>query len=161
MKFKVLPDPPESLSAIEERHAAVPLVPEDERTCCMRLVSTTDVDSQDHAKEWLTFFRALELVSKTDDGYRRRRVEPDPEAMRRAFRDRIYLVEDVLETVGSATEPLDEDEVFDRLADRLPPWERLRHTDPEAVWREQVRRILEWAVLFDLLEPSSAGYARS
>ncbi len=161
VKFKVIPSPPTSLAVVGEMQAAVPLVPDREESCCARLMSRTDVSAQDRAKEWLTFLRALELVEEVDGGYRRLPADPDPAGMRAAFRERLYLVDDVLAVLEDADGPLDHEAVFERVKGRLPQWERLRHGDPEAVWRERVWRLLEWAVLLDLAARRNGGYVVS
>lgn len=158
MKFKVLPDPVESVEAVAEMQAAVPLVPDEETSCCARVMQRTDVASQDRAKEWLTFLRALRLVEEEGGKYYRLQRDADPENLREAFLERVYLAEDVVDLLDVAEEPLDLDSVFEQLTDRLPQWERLRHTDPEAVWRERVYRVLEWAVVFELAERADGGY---
>jgi hypothetical protein len=158
VKFKVLPEPVDSVETVAEMQAAVPLVPDEETSCCARLMQRTDVSAQDRAKEWLTFLRALRLVEEDDGKYHRLQREADSEELREAFLERIYLAEDVVELLERADEPLDLDAVFEQLTDRLPQWERLRHTDPEAVWRERVYRILEWAVVFEFAERADGGY---
>lgn len=150
MKFKVLPEPGDDLERVAEMQAAVPLVPDEETSCCARLMRKTGVPAQDQAKEWLTFLRALRLVAEEGGQYRRLPAAADPEELREAFLERIYLAEDVLDVLADADEPLAVETVFERVADRLPQWEQLRHTDPETVWRERVRRLLEWAVAFGL-----------
>lgn len=151
MKFKVLPEPTADVDRVAEMQAAVPLVPDEETSCCARLMQRAGVPAQDRAKEWLTFLRALRLVEEEGGQYRRLPHAADPEELREAFVERVYLAEDVIELLAEADEPLDSEAVFERVKDRMPQWERLRHTDPEAVWRERVERILEWAVLFDLV----------
>jgi hypothetical protein len=158
VKFKVLPEPVDSVETVAEMQAAVPLVPDEETSCCARLMQRTDVSAQDRAKEWLTFLRALRLVEEDDGKYHRLQREADSEELREAFLERIYLAEDVVELLERADEPLDLDAVFEQLTDRLPQWERLRHTDPEAVWRERVYRILEWSVVFEFAERADGGY---
>jgi hypothetical protein len=150
MKFKVLPEPVEDVERVAEIQAAVPLVPDEETSCCARLMQRAGVPAQDQAKEWLTFLRALRLVEEDGGKYRRLPHAADPEELREAFVRRVYLAEDVLELLAGADGPLDSEAVFDRVRDRLPQWERHRHTDFEAAWRERVHRILEWAVTFDL-----------
>ena len=158
MKFKVLPEPAASIEAIAEMQAAVPLVPDGEESCCARLIRRTDLASQDAAKEWLTFLRALELVEETAGQYRRLPHEADPDRLRASFRNRVYLAEDVLGVVSAADDPLGAGEVFERVSDRVPQWERHRHEDVADVWRERVRRLLEWAVVVGLAERAEDGY---
>jgi hypothetical protein len=158
MKFKVLPEPVESVETVAEMQAAVPLVPDEETSCCARVIQRTGVGSQDRAKEWLTFLRALRLVEEDDGKYHRLQRDADPDDLREAFLERVYLAEGVVDLLEAAEDSLDRDAVFDRLTDRLPQWERLRHTDPEAVWHERTYRILEWAVVFGLAERADGGY---
>ena len=158
MKFKVLPEPAASIEAIAEMQAAVPLVLDGEESCCARLIRRTDLASQDAAKEWLSFLRALELVEETAGQYRRLPHEADPDRLRASFRDRVYLAEDVLGVVSAADDPLDAGEVFERVSDRVPQWERHRHEDVADVWRQRVRRLLEWAVVLGLAERAEDGY---
>ena len=158
MKFKVLPPPADSLETVSEVQAAVPLVPDGEESCCARLLRRTDVASRDAAKEWLTFLRALELVEETAGQYRRLPQEADPDRVRASFRDRVYLAEDVLNVVSAADDPLGAGEVFARVSDRVPQWERHRLEDAADVWRGRVRRLLEWAVTLGLLEWAEEGY---
>ena len=158
MRFKILPRPADSPDAVGEMQAAVPLVPDGETSCCTRLMDRTDVGSQDRAREWLTFLRALELVEETEGRYRRLPHEADPERLREAFRDRVYLADDVLSVLSAADGPVGVDAVYERLDDRVPRWERLRRTDADGVWRERVRRVLEWAVLLGLAERADGGY---
>ena len=150
MKFKVLPEPAPDVGRIAEMQAAVPLVPDEETSCCARLMKRRGVPSQDRAKEWLTFLRALRLVEEEGGQYRRLPHAAAPDELREAFRERVYLAEDVLALLADADEPLSSDAVFERVRDRLPEWEQHRHTDPDEVWRERVARLLEWAVTFDL-----------
>lgn len=161
MKFKVVPEPPASIEEFDEIRAAVPLVPDDESSCRERLVVRTNVDAQDRAREWLTFLRALELVEKTDDGYRRLGDEPDLGERQRAFRERVILAEEVLDAVESVDEPRSVSAVFETVVDQLPHWERLRHDDPEATWRDRVERILEWAVRFEILDRVDSAYVEA
>jgi len=158
VKFKILPASPDSLETVADVQAAVPLVPDGESSCCARLIRRTGVASQDAATEWLTFLRALDLVEETEGRYRRLPHEADPERLRAAFRDRVYLAEEVLAVLSAADDPIVAGEVFARLADRVPQWERHRHEDAADVWRERVRRLLEWAVVLELAERAEDGY---
>ena len=158
MKFKVLPEPADSVDAVAEMQAAVPLVPDGETSCCARLIRRTDVSAQDDAKEWLTFLRALELVEEVEGRYRRLPHEADPERLREAFRERVYLADEALSILAVADEPLGVEAVFERLEDRVPRWEQLRHADETGVWRERVRRVLEWAVALGLARRTDGGY---
>jgi hypothetical protein len=158
VKFKLLPEPPDSVATVAEIHSAVPLVPDGESSCCARLIARTDLGSRDAAKTWLTFLRALELVEETEGQYRRLPHEVDPARLRRSFRDRVYLVEDVLTVLDAAEDPLGAAAVFERLSAAVPEWERHRHEDAGDVWRDRVRRLLEWATVLGLAERAEDGY---
>jgi hypothetical protein len=92
----------------------------------------------------------------------RERHEPERDALADAFRDRVYAADEVLAALDAADRPLSTDEVFDRVADEIPAWERGK--DPggwRATWRERVRRLLAWAVLLGLAERDGEGYVRA
>lgn len=158
MRFKVLPPAPDALADLEAVHGAVPLVPDDEESCCARLVADAEVPSQDEAREWLTFLRALGLAEEGQRGYSRVRTEPDREALADAFRENVYAVDETLDALAGADGPLSAGAVFERLRDRVPAWERRRDAEWREVWRERVERLLEWAVLFGLVEREAGGY---
>ncbi|EMA41514.1 hypothetical protein [Halococcus hamelinensis] len=156
MRFKVAPEP-RSLAFVREASAALPLVPGSEDDCCARVVEATDVGSREVAREWITFLRALGLVEETGSGYRRLLDAADDAALARAFRERVFAagtVLDALETDG----PRDVDGVFEHVRGTVPTWERNRSPGWRSDWRERVRRLLEWAVVFGLAERVDAGY---
>jgi hypothetical protein len=163
MRFKVVPPVPDSLAALATVREAVPVVPKPEDDCCARVVAAGVTGARDEASEWLTFARALGLVAESERGYRRADAfdpgDPaDRAAVRDRFRERVYAVEDLLAVLATAEEPVDPATAFDRLRDRVPAWERQRHDDAGAVWRERVARLLGWAALFDLAERVHGGY---
>ncbi|WP_148040766.1 hypothetical protein [Halosegnis longus] len=80
MRFKIVPPVPDSPARIETVWKAVPIVPDPEDSCCQRLMADAGVPSQDEAKEWLTFCRALELAEEGPRGYARVRDGYDPAA---------------------------------------------------------------------------------
>ena len=161
MRYKVVPPAPDSLDRIEAVWQAVPIVPDPEESCCQRLIADADVPSQDVAKEWLTFCRALGLATEGPRGYSRVRDGYNPAAFPDRFRERVYAATETLAVLADAKDPIDAKAVFDRLRDRVPAWERARSTDWAETWRERVARILEWAVLFDLAESRDGGYVRA
>ena len=164
MRFKVVPalpdaareEPAVALDLLARARDAVPLVPRSEDDCCMRVVNAGVVGARDDASEWLTFARALELVAESDRGYHRVRDAPDPTetagraALADRFRERVFGAEELLAALAAADDGLPVDAAFDRLRDRIPNWERRRHTDTEAVWRERVGHLLDWAVVLGL-----------
>ncbi|RNJ25872.1 hypothetical protein Nmn1133_03665 [Halosegnis longus] len=60
--------------------------------------------------------------------------------------------------LADADEPLSPKQVFDRLRERVPAWERARTDDWEGTWTRRVERLLEWAVLFGLAKRAGDGY---
>ena len=157
-RFKPVPDAPDSLDGLAAVRRAVPLVPETEDDCCARLVRRCDLPDRDAARTWLTFLRALELAEETADGsYRRRRVDPDPAALRDAFRDRVFGARELLDALGSA-DAIDADAAFAALRERVPRWERHRSASWEDDWRDRTGRLLEWAALLGLAETRGGGY---
>jgi hypothetical protein len=166
VKFKVVPEP-RSLSFVRDAQQSLPLVPSSENDCCALLIADTGIDSRDTAREWITFLRALDLVGESNGRYYQRRNHNDPSTddLATAFREQVFAADDVLRVleeratdVGNADEPVSAVEVFERVREIVPTWERNYHQDWETVWRERVRRLLEWAVEFGLAERSGDGY---
>jgi len=163
VRFKIVPPVPDSLDALVAVRGAVPRVPKPESDCCARVVAAGVTGARDEASEWLTFARALGLVAESERGYRRGDAfAPGDPADRAAlcdrFRERVYAAEELLAVLAAAEEPIDAATVFDRLRDRMPAWERQRHDDAAAVWRERVERLLGWAALLGLVEHADGGY---
>lgn len=158
MRVKVVP-PVRTVEFLREVQSALPLVPGSVEDCCTRVVSRTDVAARDDAREWLTFARALGLVTESERGYARTREEPARETLAERFSERVHLADDVLAAL--ADDPRDASAVFERVRDDVPEWERARHDDWEAVWRERVERLLDWSVEFGLAERVDGGYRRA
>ena len=158
MRFKLLPDPPESLDFVAAAHRAVPLVPGSEDDCCARLMRRLDLPSRDVARTWLTFLRGVRLARETDAGFARIRRDVTREGLTADFRERQFGAEEVLAIL--ATEgPLAADEVFDRFKRRVPQWEH--HKNPgtwEEVWGDRIAAMLEWLVLLELAERENGNY---
>lgn len=157
MQFKPVPEPPADLDALSTVRDALPLVPKPEESCCDRIVDRTFVAESDDARDWLTFLRALRLAAETDRGYVRERRELDTDRLATAFRERAFLADDVLTALDS-DEPLTTDAVFEAVSESVPRWERHNRRRWEPRWRDRVKRLLEWAVLFELAEHSDGGY---
>ena len=156
MRLKVAPEP-RSPAFVREVSAALPIVPGSEDDCCARVVEATDVGSREAAREWITFCRALDLAEETDSGYRRLRRDPNREELATAFREGVFGADTLLDGLPD-DEPLDETEAFEGFRSHIPNWERHRRPDWEDHWRERVRRLLGWAVAFDLAERVDDGY---
>jgi len=160
MRFKRIPEPPDSLDALADYRRAVPLVPGSENDCCARLQRRTDVATRDAARTWLAFLRALELVEETDSGYARTRADADPAALADAFRERVLGAQEALAALDEG--PTSADAVFEAVRPAVPQWERHRNPGTwEAEWRERVERLLGWAVLLGLVDRSERGYERT
>lgn len=157
MKFKVVPEP-RSTKFVREAQRALPLVPGSENDCCARLIERTNLPARDEAREWITFLRALGLAEETSSGFRRLRRDPNRTELATAFRERVFGVETVLEILVAADEPLGVEAIFERFRHRVPNWERHRRSDWEGEWRERVRRLLDWTVVFDLAERDDERY---
>ncbi|UIP01043.1 hypothetical protein Hbl1158_06730 [Halobaculum sp. CBA1158] len=157
MKFKLVPEPPESLGLVADAHAAVPLVPGSEDDCCARLMRRVGFRSRDVARTWLTFLRAVGLAEETPDGFRRIRAEPTAEHLREHLLSGVYGASDVGDAL-TESESLTADEAFAGFVDRVPEWERYRTDDWEAVWRERVEFLLGWFLLLDLAERRDGRY---
>jgi hypothetical protein len=155
-RTKAVPDPV-SLDALEDVHEAIPLVPRPSDDCCARVQSRGPATTRESAQEWIAFLEALDLLSETDRGYERRRVDPSGEPLGERFRERVYGVSEVLDALADG--PLTADAVFEEIRSTVPTWERNRHTDWERVWRDRTRRLLEWAVIFGLVGVEDENYA--
>jgi hypothetical protein len=160
VRFKLVPEPAESLDLVADAQRAVPLVPGSEDDCCARLMRRLDFPSRDVARTWLTFLRALELARETESGFVRESTEPTTEHLRSAFEGRVYGEREVLAALDEE-EPKTVADVFDDFEERVPVWETHRAAgDWRDVWRERVERILGWAVLLDLAAEGDDGYVR-
>lgn len=159
-RFKLVPPAPDSLDVVAEAQRAVPLVPGSEDDCCARLLRRLDLPSRDVARTWLTFLRALGLVTEGENGFTRTRRAPTPEHLREAFLDRVYGAREVRNALDS--DPQDADAVFEQFETHVPEWEHYK--DPtrwRETWRERVARLLAWLDLLGLARDVEGGYVRS
>ncbi|MHB9285557.1 hypothetical protein ACKVMT_00785 [Halobacteriales archaeon Cl-PHB] len=157
MRYKVVP-PVRDVAFLYDASEALPIVPDSVEDCCTRIRDGTDLPSRDVAREFLTFMEALGLAREAERGYHRVRDPPAAEALPARFRERVYAVDEMLEALEAAEEPVDPHAVFDEVRDVVPRWERDRHADWAAVWTDRVERLLEWAVVFGLVERTDEGY---
>lgn len=155
MRYKVAP-PPRSLGFLERARGAIPLVPGDEADCCRAIQRETDVGDRETAQAYLVFLRALGLVAESDRGYYRTKRDFEPEQAAEAFRRSVFGVDALVDAFADGS--LDPDDAFDALREDIPRWERERHADWEAVWRERTENLLEWAVEFGLAEKTAGEY---
>ena len=158
MKFKLVPAAPDDVAFVDRARRAVPLVPGTEADCCARLMDRLDLPSRDVARTWLTFLRALELAAETDSGFKRTQREPTAENVRESFRERVFGASQTLDVLREADGPLDAEDVFERLRDTVPGWERERRRQWVDHWTDRTERLLDWLVLLDLAERENGGY---
>jgi len=163
-QFKPVPEPPESLERVEEARRAVPLVPDPRADCCARLQdriepgSRQDAEAQgasspvsltrQDAETWLTFLRALELVERKQSGYARTRHDLDRDELAAAFRERVVGADAALDAAAGRSGDAAVEAAFEAVRESAPEWERRRHDDWEAVWRDRTERLLAWGALF-------------
>ena len=157
-RFKPVPEPPESLDALSDARRAIPLVPDPEGDCCARLQQRRGLPDRQDAEAWLTFLRALGLVERKQSGYARTRDDLDREALGEALRSRVLGADDAVDAVETAPGPVSAEAVFDEIRETGPGWERRRHDDWEAVWRDRTRRLLEWGDLLGLVLRTDEGF---
>lgn len=72
MRFKPVPEPPADPEVLATVQRALPATAGDVDGCCQQLVDETPLETRDEAATWLTFLRALELVTEEPAGFRRR-----------------------------------------------------------------------------------------
>lgn len=152
-----MPPAPDALDRLWTVRGAVSLTPEPETSCCARLIERADVPAQDDARTWLTFLRGLGLVEETARGYVRTRETPAPAALSERFLSGVYGARELRATLAEAG-PLGATAAFERFREHVPEYERRRTTDWEAVWRERVRRLLDWGTLLGAFERTAGGY---
>ncbi|WP_324663953.1 hypothetical protein [Haloarcula sediminis] len=158
MRYKVAP-PARSLDFLRTVRAAVPLVPDDAADCCLAIQRATDVGDRERAREYLTFLRALGLVTETDRGYHRTRNGLDRDALATAYHDRVFLVDELFRAVETgADSPA---AAFEAVREAIPRWERERDPAWERNWRERVEQLLDWAVVFGCLTVEDGHFAVS
>ena len=155
MQYRQLP-PAGELSDLEAVCRAVPTSPEETDDCCRRICDRTDVDSREHASQWLVFLTALGCVSDDGEGYYRHADIPTIDGLGEAFEASIFGVQPVLQVLETATEPLTPEEVLDRVDESTR--QRMQRSETGAPY---VTQVLEWAAVFDRVEKRATGYAHA
>jgi len=148
MRYKVAP-PARSLEFLRTARTAIPLVPDSEADCCGAIQRATGVGDREQARAYLTFLRALGLVAESDRGYHRTRSDIDRDALATAYRERVFLVSELLDAVAAGADS--HGTAFEAVREVVPRWERERDPEWEQRWRTRVENLLGWAVVFDLL----------
>ncbi|ELY90830.1 hypothetical protein [Natrialba taiwanensis] len=165
LTFKPVPEPPadfDTLAAVRNAVPATKAAAAETADCCVRVLERTGrgadgtelIRDRDDAATWLTFLRALELATDGEDGYRRTDRELEREAVRAAFRKRVYGVGSILEALDAAAEPLSATAVADRVQSQPQPQSRSQSqsSSRRRVQPDRIERLLEWAVLLGLAE---------
>jgi hypothetical protein len=156
VRYKVVP-PSEDRAVLLAVRDALPPVPGSENDCCARIRDRTHVPSRAEARRWLTFCVALGLAAETDRGYHRIRDDPDAGELGERLLANVYPAREALEYLreaGPSTAP----ETFEALRERIPRWERSRHDDWAAEWRERIGNLLGWCVAFGLARREGEAY---
>lgn len=155
MRYKVAP-PARDVAFLERAADALPLIPGTVDDCCASILEGTDLSTRDEAREVLTFLTALGLAADTDRGYHRVADPPDRDGLARRFRENVFAASEVIEAVeAGARTP---EAVFAAVEPEIPAWERSRHADWTAAWRERVTRLLGWAVTLECLGTTDGEY---
>ncbi|MEF8784221.1 MAG: hypothetical protein V5A39_03755 [Haloarculaceae archaeon] len=157
MRYKVVPEPV-SYDLLLAARDALPLVPGSVEDCCGRIRDRTEIPSRDAAREWLTFLQALGLAAETDRGFYRGREEPDRDTLAEQFLDGVFGAHEIRDALAAADGPLAAREVFGRVRETIPHWERDRRPDWESEWTGRIERLLDWGVVFEILERREGGY---
>jgi len=155
MRYKVAP-PARPVSFLRTARGALSPLPDPEADCCRAIRTACDLDDRETARGYLVFMQALGLVAESERGYHRTQAEFEAVDLADGFRRRVFLADAVLDALDA--EPRDVDALFAAVADEVPPWERQRHADWAATWRERVRRLAEWAVELELGTSTPDGY---
>lgn len=149
MRYKIVPEP-RSVEFLREVRMALPLVPDTVEDCCTRVRDRTDLQSRDVAREYLTFAQALGLADESGRGFHRTRENQSDDVLADRYRENVFGAREMLEALENG--PKSVEESFDDVRDIVPRWERDRHSDWEAKWRDRSHRLLEWGRTFDLIE---------
>ncbi len=155
MRLKAVPPPPPSLDSLADITEAAPLVPEPRETFRSSLATRVEWISARESEAWLSLALALGLLREGESGIYRPGEAVAEGTVRERFVEGIYGVEEVLAALR-ADGPLTSTALADRVP--IPPWERRRHADPEAVHRERIERLLGWLSLYGWVSYMSGSY---
>jgi len=163
VQFKPVPVPPDDLEGVEPILAAVPTVAGAVDDCCAHLLEESRLETRTEAETWLTFLRALEVVTEESAGYRRRSTdEPvetalDPTVLGQSFRERVYGVDSIVGIVEQADGPLIAEDVLDRVrAESDAGIHESRAGRFETDTLEWIHRLLKWAVILNLVNQTGS-----
>ncbi|ELY45852.1 hypothetical protein [Natronorubrum tibetense] len=169
MQFKPVPEPPSDIEAIGPILEAVPSEAGAVDDCCQHLIAETSLESRSEAETWLVFLRALELVTEEPAGYRRRSdakgmidgASPNSDRLQRAFRDRVYGADSVLEILERAETPLSTEEAGAEFRQRATASNRRSNVGRNRLDDgDRVNRLLEWTTLLGLGDRTDDGRYR-
>jgi hypothetical protein len=155
LRAKRVPPAPAGLAAVDAARGAVARVPDPEADCCARIAAAVDCD-RTTARDWLAVLRALGLVERTADGYRRTGDDPSRATLRDRLLDGVYGAREALAAVddGARTPAA--------VAARVPQptWESHRTPDPEGAWERHAGHLLGWLALVGAVERDGDGAYR-
>jgi len=155
MRFKPIPEVPAALDRIGTIRRAVPQAREPAVDCCKQVVAEADwIRDRDDAADWLVFLRALGLVEEIDGAYVRTDEELERAALADRFLDRVADAEAVIGVLEESPRSIG------WVRDAVTRSSGSRSPSGRGITRERVRRVLGWAVVFDLAVRSDDGYRR-
>ncbi|WP_331233851.1 hypothetical protein [Natronorarus salvus] len=155
MRLKAVPPPPpshDSLAAITE---AGPLVPEPREAVRSSLSDRVEWVSTREGEAWVALALILGLLHESEEGIYRPREPPSDGELRERFVAGVYGARELLAAIREEG-PLAPTALVERVP--IPPWERRRHADPEAVHRERICRSIGWLDLYDSVEYEGEEY---
>lgn len=156
MRVKPVPEPPDSLDAVDTAWQAVPLVPASTNDCCYRVMGALELESRAQARTWVTFLYGLGFVTQTPQGFVR--VRDPPDALRDAFLNGIYGAREIVDILERTKGVVGVDAVFDDFEAHVPAWEVHRTTVWRRTWKTRVAVILDWLALLGVIKHSPNGY---
>ncbi len=141
MRLKAVPPPPPSLDALPAIAEAAPLVPKPREAVRRTLVERVEWVSTRESEAWVALAVTLGLLRESETGLYRPRERVPVEKLRERLVEGVYGIEEV-ERALREDGPLTVTSLAERVP--IPPWERRRHADPEAVHVERIERSVGW-----------------